>query len=145
VPSIVWALFFVSVAGLGAMPGVLALSMYSCGYLTKFYYDAFESARPRREEGPARTRRHQPAGLPPRDAAGVRADHRQPNDLRVSSTTCGAAAILGIVGAGGIGYYLNIYWDFFQYDKALACLILLLVVVLALDYLSSLVRRRLRE
>ena len=43
---------------------------------------------------------------------------------------------LGIVGAGGIGYHINTYLKFLQYDKVIALLIVLFIVVVVIDFLS---------
>jgi ABC-type phosphate/phosphonate transport system permease subunit len=48
--------------------------------------------------------------------------------------------VIGIVGAGGIGYYINTYLKFLQYDKVLALLILIFLVVVVIDILSLMVR-----
>ena len=48
--------------------------------------------------------------------------------------------VIGIVGAGGIGYYINLYLRFLQYDKVMAYLIIIFVVVLILDQISILAR-----
>ncbi|MEG3601893.1 MAG: hypothetical protein VX365_00440, partial [Candidatus Thermoplasmatota archaeon] len=48
--------------------------------------------------------------------------------------------VIGIVGAGGIGYYINLYLRFLQYDKIMAYLIIIFVVVLILDQISILAR-----
>ncbi|MGB2049212.1 MAG: hypothetical protein ACPHWX_06270, partial [Candidatus Poseidoniaceae archaeon] len=48
--------------------------------------------------------------------------------------------VIGIVGAGGIGYYINTYLKFLQYDKVLALLILIFLVVVVIDLLSLMVR-----
>jgi len=142
VPSIVWGLFFVAAVGLGPLPGVLALACYSAGYLTKFYYDAFESADP----GAADALRGMGArGL----QVFQHAIWPSAKPLILSQTifvfeyNVRAAAILGYVGAGGIGFYLKYYFDAFQYPRALACLIVILAVVIALDAGSSWLRKRL--
>jgi phosphonate transport system permease protein len=44
--------------------------------------------------------------------------------------------VIGIVGAGGIGYYINLYLKFLQYDKVIAYLIIIFVVVLIIDLIS---------
>jgi phosphonate transport system permease protein len=44
--------------------------------------------------------------------------------------------VIGIVGAGGIGYYINLYLKFLQYDKVIAYLIIIFVVVLIIDFIS---------
>ena len=56
-----------------------------------------------------------------------------------------AATILGVVGAGGIGFYFNVYLGTFDYPKAATLLVVLLAVVLAVDALSAWVRRTLVE
>ena len=44
--------------------------------------------------------------------------------------------MIGIVGAGGIGYYINLYLKFLQYDKVLAYLIIIYSVVIIIDFIS---------
>tara|TARA_B100001248_G_scaffold261807_1_gene254394 strand:- start:3897 stop:4325 length:429 start_codon:yes stop_codon:yes gene_type:complete len=44
--------------------------------------------------------------------------------------------VIGIVGAGGIGYYINLYLKFLQYDKVLAYLIIIYSVVIIIDFIS---------
>ena len=48
--------------------------------------------------------------------------------------------VIGIVGAGGIGYYINTYMKFLQYDKVLSLLIIIFVVVVVIDLMSLMVR-----
>ncbi|MEC8106691.1 MAG: hypothetical protein VX115_03005, partial [Candidatus Thermoplasmatota archaeon] len=48
--------------------------------------------------------------------------------------------VIGIVGAGGIGYYIDLYMRFLQYDKVLALLIIIFVVVVVIDLMSLMVR-----
>ena len=48
--------------------------------------------------------------------------------------------VIGIVGAGGIGYYISTYLRFLQYDKVFALLIIIFVVVVLIDLLSLMVR-----
>ena len=45
-------------------------------------------------------------------------------------------SVIGIVGAGGIGYYISTYLKFLQYDKVMALLIVLFIVVVLIDILS---------
>ena len=53
--------------------------------------------------------------------------------------------VIGIVGAGGIGYYINLYLRFLQYDKVIAYLIIILVVVVIIDFLSIYARSYFNE
>jgi phosphonate transport system permease protein len=48
--------------------------------------------------------------------------------------------VIGIVGAGGIGYYINLYLKFLQYEKVFAYVIVIFIVVLVLDILSKYAR-----
>ena len=52
------------------------------------------------------------------------------------------SAILGLVGAGGIGATLNTAFDRYEYDTAAAILILIIGIVMALEYISGIVRAR---
>jgi len=53
--------------------------------------------------------------------------------------------VIGIVGAGGIGYYINLYLKFLQYDKVIAYLIVIFVVVIIIDFLSIKARSKFNE
>ncbi len=54
------------------------------------------------------------------------------------------AAVLGLVGAGGIGYYIQIYVRGFQYEKVAVLLVVIVVVVTLLDQLTFWLRRIVR-
>jgi phosphonate transport system permease protein len=56
-----------------------------------------------------------------------------------------AASVLGVVGAGGIGFQLKSYIDGFEYNKATTMMLVLLVVVTVIDGFSSQLRRRLES
>lgn len=142
VPSIVWGLFFVAIVGLGPFPGILALTFYATGYLGKFFYEGVESIDP----GPLTALRTVGASRMQRFRYGV---FPQVLPLFTSYTiymfeyNVRAASILGIVGAGGIGFYLHAYINNFVYTKATTALILLLALVTCIDAISSKLRERL--
>lgn len=144
IPSIIWGLFFVAMVGLGPVPGILALTFYASGYLGKFYYEGIESisiepVRALRTMGASRLQQFRHGVFP------------QVLPLLVGYTlymfeyNVRAASILGIVGAGGIGFYLRTWIQTFQYSKATTALLLLLVVVTVIDAASSQIRRRLSD
>jgi phosphonate transport system permease protein len=144
VPSLIWGLFFVAMVGLGPLPGILALTFYAAGYLGKFYYEGIEAIDPRprlalRTVGASALQRFRYGILP------------QVTPLLLGYTlymfeyNVRAASILGVVGAGGIGYYLYSWVNSFQYERATTALLLLLLVVTAIDAASSRLRRRLQE
>jgi len=142
IPALVWALVFVNAVGLGPMPGVLALAMYSTGYLARYYYEAFELVDPGLKKalaslGASNVQIMLHGVLPP--SRPLLLSHT----IAVFEYNVRAASILGVVGAGGIGYYLFNYLQNLQYKDALACLLLLLVAVLAFDAISTALRRRL--
>ncbi|MFU8804839.1 MAG: phosphonate ABC transporter, permease protein PhnE [Bradymonadaceae bacterium] len=144
IPSIIWGLFFVAIVGLGPFPGILALTFYAAGYLGKFYYEGIESIDPR----PLIALKTVGASPVQRFRFGV---FPQVLPLLLSYTlymfeyNVRAASILGVVGAGGVGFYLYSYINNFHYHKAATALFFLLVVVTIIDAVSSRVRARLVE
>jgi len=142
VPSIIWALLFVAAVGVGAFAGILALIAYTIGYLTKFYYEGFEAVDP----GP-------PSALKEIGAGGLQrflhAIWPGSKPIILSSSifmleyNVRAASVLGVVGAGGIGWYMKTYIEARNFPAAFVCLAMLLIVVFALDALSTRVRARL--
>jgi phosphonate transport system permease protein len=144
VPSIVWGLIFVAAVGLGPFAGVLALSCYCVGYLGKYYYETFETmdehaAQALRLAGASGAQIFQYAILP--QSLPLLANYT----LFILEYSIRAATILGVVGAGGVGFYLHVYLGQFDYPKAAALLLWLLVVVVVLDWLSGKLRARLTE
>lgn len=140
VPSIVWGLFFVAAVGLGSIAGILALSVYTVGYLGKFYFETFESmdgaaAEALRAGGASQPQVFQYAILP--QSLPLLLNYT----LFIFEYSIRAATILGVVGAGGVGAYLYMYIGNFDYQKAATMLLMLLVVVIAMDWLSGHVRR----
>lgn len=142
VPSIILGLIFVAATGLGAPAGTLALGIYTIGYLAKFYQQAIEAVDHRSLEslqvmGASRIQIAQYGILP------------QVLPLSLGYTlwmfeyNIRAASVLGVVGAGGIGFQLKSYIDGFEYNKATTMMLVLLVVVTVIDSISSQLRRRL--
>jgi phosphonate transport system permease protein len=142
VPSIFWALLFVAFVGLGPVAGVFALAAYSCGYLTKFFYEALEDADNKpasalRALGASRLQTFWWASLPAARPALLGAC------LFMFEYNIRASSILGVVGAGGIGQDLMYYIEWRQFPAAAAGLLMLLVIVVALDSVSQAYRRKL--
>jgi phosphonate transport system permease protein len=142
IPSVVWGLFFVAAVGLGSFSGVLALACYTVGYLGKFYFETFESmdnsaAEALRAAGASKPQVFQYAIFP--QSLPLLANYT----LFILEYSIRAATILGVVGAGGVGFYLYVYLRNFEYPKAATLLLLLLVVVIAMDWLSGRIRRHL--
>ena len=141
VPSLIWALLAVAIVGPNPLAGVIGLTFYSVGYLGKFFSDAFESvdvevARALRALG-ARTIQAFQYGLWP---------HAKPlvwsYSLWMLEYNIRSAAIVGIVGAGGVGLQLHTYQEYYQWDKFATVLLYMFLLVSALDLLGERVRKK---
>ncbi|KQW43548.1 MULTISPECIES: phosphonate ABC transporter, permease protein PhnE [unclassified Roseateles] len=140
VPELVWAALLLISAGLGPFAGTLALAIHTSGVLGRLFAEALENAPP----GPAAALRAQGAGgvqvflyatLPqvvPQLMSYTL--YRWENNIR-------AAAVLGVVGAGGLGQLLSFHMGLFQMDKTATVLLAMLVLVALVDAASFALRR----
>ena len=138
-PSIIWAILFVVVVGLGPLAGVLAMTCYTIGYLGKLQYEEMEGV----QNSPLEAARAM--GLShPEIVANVVIPESSNNLLSqllfMFEYNVRHGTVLGLVGAGGIGYYLNYYMGFFLYRHVMAFLIVILVVVIIIDLISMYIR-----
>ena len=142
VPDVVFALVFVTAVGLGPFPGVLALVLHNIGVMGKLWAETVEDADP----GPPTALRSAGAGRL-QVAAHALLPSVTPQlvglllyrfDVNVRSSL-----VLGLVGAGGIGFLINQSIQLFRFDEMLTHILVVLVLIVAVDQLSALVRRRL--
>lgn len=144
IPSLVLGLLFVSATGLGAPAGTLALAIYTIGYLGKFYQTALESVEPKSLEalqlGGANWLQVARYGVMPQVLPLLWG-----YTIYMFEYNIRAASILGVVGAGGIGFELVNYMRGFEYQKATTMGLVLLAVVTIIDFLSSQLRKRLES
>jgi phosphonate transport system permease protein len=140
-PSLIWALIAVAVVGPNPLAGVIGLTFYSIGYLGKFFSDAFESIDSEVPDGlrmsGANSVQAFQYGLLPQVKPLV-ASHV----LWMLEYNIRSAAIIGYVGAGGIGLLLHTYQEFGQWDKFSAVLLFILALVTTLDFFGEWLRRR---
>jgi phosphonate transport system permease protein len=142
VDTLVYALFFVAAVGLGPFPGVLAVVAYTATVLAKLYSEAIEAIDP----GPVEA--VTAAGATPLEVLrwGV-LTQLLPQFLSFTlyrfETNIRAAAILGFVGAGGIGFYIQTYLRMLNYPAASTVLLVLITLVMLVDFASSRLRARL--
>ena len=134
-PSIIWAIFFVILVGFGPLSGVLAMTIYTVGYLGKLQYEAIEGMN----SVPLEAARSM--GLSKIEIATGVVIPEMANSLIsqmifMFEYNVRHGTVIGIVGAGGIGYYINLYLKFLQYDMVLSYLIIIFIVVLIIDFLS---------
>ncbi len=140
-PPIILAIIFVFMVGPGPFPGVLALALHSIGMLGKLFSEAIEGVDLAPIEAVRATGANNnlivwfgilPQVLPQFVAFSL---YRWDINIRMS-------IILGIVGAGGIGFLLDQYIRLFQYQKASTCFLIILLAVTVLDWGSSWLREK---
>lgn len=143
IPVILLALMFVSTVGLGPFPGVLAIAFHSTGMLGKFYAEAIENAR----RGPLEALDSVGASLWQRIRFGI-LTQVSPDLARDTlfrfELNLRESLVLGLVGAGGIGFYILLYIRAFQYEKVATLTVVVLLMVVIVEQISVAVRRRLR-
>ncbi|MBO0825865.1 MAG: phosphonate ABC transporter, permease protein PhnE, partial [Actinobacteria bacterium] len=132
VPSFIWGLIFVTAVGLGAFPGVLAIVVHNMGVMGKLWSEAMEET----DQGPvealrsagassAQTATHVvlPSVIPQFTSLFL---YRVDVNVRDSLT-------LGVVGAGGIGFYITQAIQEFQFNVMMTYVLMVMVMVIALD------------
>ena len=143
VPEIIMGILFVAAVGFGALPGVLALGLHSVGMVGEFYAEAIEQVDPKpleaaRAAGATRFQGITHAGLP--QVMPQLSDipiYRWEYHFR-------ASAVLGIVGAGGIGFELIAALRLMSYDQVSAILLAILACVLVVDGIGGRLRTALK-
>lgn len=138
-PSLIWAIIFVIVIGFGPLAGVLAMTFYTVGYLGKLQYETFEGMPSDSLEVSKAMGLSHPATFTS-VVIPETGNHLLSQLMFMFEYNVRHGTVIGIVGAGGIGYYINTYLKFLQYDKVLALLILIFLVVVVIDLLSLMVR-----
>jgi phosphonate transport system permease protein len=142
IDTLVYALFFVAAVGLGPFPGVLAVVVYTATVLAKLYSEAIEAMDPGPVEavqavGATRLQVLRWGVLPQLGPEFVSFT------LYRFETNIRAATVLGFVGGGGIGFYIQTYLRLLNYPAASTVLLVLVVMVMLVDFASSRLRARL--
>ena len=142
-PDLLFAMLFVAAMGLGPLPGVLAIGMHVTGFLGKVFAENLERVDPGayeavRVSGAGFLQTVMWAGWPSvlQETVGY--------TIFILDRNVRMAAILGLVGAGGIGFEIKTTMGLFQYDQAAALILVVGTTILAIDYLSAWARRKVR-
>ncbi len=138
-PSILWAILFVIMVGLGTFAGVLAIIMYTIGFVAKLQYESIETVDTDPMDvvssiGVSKWQLVRYVVLP------ESAPHLLSQILYMFDYNVRQSSILGLVGAGGIGFYIINYIKFFEYGKAAVFMLVVLVAVLIIDWVSVKIR-----
>lgn len=144
VPSLIFAILFVRIFGLGPLAGALAIAFHSIGMIGKMLADVFE------EQAPA-----------PRDAIAAVGANRMQNFVSTTLTRAlpsatslviyrldinvRASAVLGLVGAGGIGVALQTAIGSLNYRRAAGIILIIVGLLLILELIAYLVQRAVAE
>ena len=139
IPDLALGLLFVAAVGLGAFAGTLALAIHTATVLGKLLSESVENI----DEGVVEAIRATGAGYSQILSFAV-LPQILPDLISFTlyrlETNIRAASVLGLIGAGGIGYLMNTSFRTFQYQEAAAIVLVLIVLVMLVDYLSARLR-----
>jgi phosphonate transport system permease protein len=140
-PDIIVAFFFVAAFGIGPMAGIIALALGSIGMLGKLFADAMEEVDPRLLQALACTGASRAQvlryGILPVVLPSMIANSLFRFEINIRS-----AALLGMVGAGGIGYELSQAMALLEYPRATVAIAVTLGLVFLTERLSGYLRQR---
>jgi phosphonate transport system permease protein len=140
IPDIVWALLFVTAVGLGPFAAALGLAVHSIGVLGRLYAEAIEdvnmaaiNALVVTGAGRMQIATHAvlPATLP--TLIGL--------TLYRLDTNVRSSLVLGFVGGGGLGFAIQNALELFQYQKLLALLIVMAILITGVEAVAVALRR----
>lgn len=142
IPDLFWAVILVAAVGTGPFAGAIALTVFAMAIMSKLLSETIDAADPGPLEAAKATgSRHSPAVrssvlpqvLPSYVAYG----------LYIFELSIRASAVVGLVGAGGIGRVIEAQRVFYRFDRIFAIVIVIVIVVFILDQISAAMRRRL--
>ena len=140
IPELVWASILLIAAGLGPFAGTIALAVHTSGVLGRLFADTLENTPPAPEATLRFNGAHPLAAFLyatlPQTAPQMMSYtlYRWENNIR-------AAAILGVVGAGGLGQMLKYHLSLFQMQQAATVIVAMLLLVAMVDAISFWLRR----
>ena len=141
IPEFIMAMVLVIAIGFGAIPGVLALGFHTMGFLAKFYAEDIEHIN----KGPVDALKS--SGASKRQIISFAVIPQiipsfVGNNLYILDRNIRMATMLGIDGAGGIGYELQSSFRMFEYPKVSAIIIIIFITIFLIDNLSSYIRSK---
>jgi phosphonate transport system permease protein len=143
VPALVWILIYIPLAGISPVSAMLAVATDTVGNLGRLFTDELEEI----DDGPIEAIRSTGARDSQVISFGMLSQVSSSFvawTLYILEINTRIAISLGVVGAGGIGQYINLRIDLFAFSRAAAGLIMVVFIVLSVELLSSRLRARLR-
>lgn len=142
IPDLMLAAVFVAIVGIGPVAGIISLAIFSFGMITKLFYEAIETI----DEGPIEA--ITASGGNKLDIVRYAvlpqvSSHFFSYLLYAFEINVRASTVLGYIGAGGIGIYLQRSLSQFRYDQTSIIVIVIFAVVLVIDLVSNQLRERL--
>jgi phosphonate transport system permease protein len=141
IPLILVAMLMVGAVGLGPLPGILAITFHATGMLAKFYAEAIDTvatAPVNAVESAGGNRLQQLRwAIWPSVAPTILRDTIFRFELNLRESL-----ILGIVGAGGVGLYVQTYVRSFQYEKAATVTLAIVALVLLSERINTALQKR---
>ncbi len=138
-PSIIWAIIFVIVVGIGPLAGVLAMILYTIGYIGKLQYEEIEGInREPLEAARAMGLRHNE--IVSKVVIPESGNTFLSQLLFMFEYNVRHGTVLGLVGAGGIGLHIDRAMELGNYNDVMSYLIVIFVVIIMIDFLSLFVR-----
>lgn len=142
IPDLLLAAIFVAIFGIGPIAGIMSLTLFSLGLIAKLTYESIEAIDP----GPLEAMTAVGAnklqwiyfGVIPQVLPQFIAYFLYTFEVNVR-----AAAVLGLVGAGGIGLYYERTLGLLDYDKTSTIILFTLAIVLIIDFISTKMREKL--
>lgn len=142
VNSLVWALLFVAIFGPGALAGTIAIAFRSIGFVGKLFGEALEEARP----GPLEALKAAGAPWPSLYLKGYW-PQVEPAFWSIAlfrwDINVRESAVLGLVGAGGIGMAIDSAMNLFQWDRVALMLVAIFAVVVVAELIVTYIRKKL--
>jgi len=144
IPALVWVLIYIPLAGLGPVGALMAVATDTVGNLGRLFTDELEEI----DDGPIEAIGSTGASGSQRVVFGMLSQVFTSFiawTLYIFEINVRIAVSLGVVGAGGIGRYLSDrFFGFLEFGKGMAAIIMVIVIVLSVEMISSRLRARLR-
>ena len=138
-PSIIWAIVFVIIVGIGPLAGVLAMTIYTIGYLGKLQYEEIEGINREPLEA-ARAMGLSHSEIVSKVVIPESSNTFLSQILFMFEYNVRHGTVLGLVGAGGIGLHIDRAMELDLYNHVMTYLIVIFVVIVIIDFLSLFIR-----